>query len=419
MVFHTLRSLTGRMVICVVMTIFIPSSTAQSINLADVRYQIEATGLTWSAGETSVSSIPWEHFRRQLTLTGSAATNQPVPNPLLEDMVFPERFDWRERDGCTPVKNQGSGGNCYPCWAYSLIGACESVFKINTGLDLDLSEQQLIDCNTNGYGCDGGFIHGWTALRDYGAVTETCYPYIAEDGECTQSQCEPQGWITGVYPVPFSVNSLKYALMHHGSLSCSMTVYNDFMFYTGGCYENDKMQPINHGVVIVGWDDALCDGTGAWIVRNSWGPNWGDGGVAYMKYGTCNIGRHAQWFEYSQFPVESGLHYGLFVPDISLVEGDWFILERRFGNPAPETVRFREFLLLDIRGEYWFYPDFSGQAHWTDHVLEPDDHAFDILLSFRWPAGAEGLQDIRFWGVCLDPETPGLMAWDMVEWDSL
>jgi hypothetical protein len=265
-------------------------------------------------------------------LPGSSPVDWPSPDPKLDTMSFPISFDWREHGGVTPVKDQGVTPNCYPCWAFSLIGACESAFTIATGDITILSEQQLIDCNTNGFGCNGGFVNGWTALRDYGAVTADCYPFAGEDGECVQSGCEPAGWVAGVYPVPYTVNSLKYALMHHGALSCSMTIYNDIMSYSGGCYENPGTQAINHGVVIIGWDDTMCDGDGAWIVRNSWGTSWGDVGVAYMKYGTANIGRHAQWFEYSPDPVPQGLHYRLFMPTVLLAENDWFKRLRVFAT---------------------------------------------------------------------------------------
>ena len=108
-------------------------------------------------------------------------------------MTFPEKFDWREHNGYTEAKDQGGEGECFSCWSYSLIGGVESAIKIATGEDFDLSEQQLIDCNTNGYGCDGGFKDGWTALRDYGAVLESCYPFVADDTDCAESDLRTGG----------------------------------------------------------------------------------------------------------------------------------------------------------------------------------------------------------------------------------
>lgn len=341
----------------------------------------------------------------------------PTPNPLVESMDFPSRFDWRENGGCTPARQQGMG-DCYPCWAFSLIGAAESALMIGTGMEMDLSEQQLLDCNSNGYGCDGGFINGWTALRDYGMVEESCYPYIDEDGDCLQTNCTPVGWIAGVYPVAHSIKSLKYALMHHGALSCSMTVYNDFMFYASGCYENGSTQPINHGVVIVGWDDTMCGGTGAWFVKNSWGTGWGDDGVAYMQYGTCNIGRDAQWFEYSGSPVTGEVHHRLNMPQMQASETEWFILERNIGNSGRSPVEILEFIVLDACGGFWFYPGFSENVDWWTGTIPRNQYLSDVILAFEWPAGFSVPGGIRFWGACFDATAFDLLAWSMVEWTS-
>ena len=66
---------------------------------------------------------------------GSAPGPAVTPNPLIEAMEFPSAFDWRENGGYTPARTQNTTGPCYPCWAFSLIGAAESVFKIALGWD--------------------------------------------------------------------------------------------------------------------------------------------------------------------------------------------------------------------------------------------------------------------------------------------
>ncbi|MBN1552742.1 hypothetical protein JW979_14810, partial [bacterium] len=177
-------------------------------------------------------------------------------------------------------------------------------------------------------------------------------------------------------------------------------------------------KPINHGVVIVGWDDSMCGGEGAWMVKNSWGTNWGDEGVAYMKYGTSKIGMHSQWFEYSDHQPDQPMHYGLFMPDTSLDAGDMFILERRYGNPDDTAADVWEFLFLDVYGHYWFYPCFSQTIDWTELSVGVDQYRYDVILAFEWPEHAEGLAGLRFWGGFLDADTGGLLAWDMVEWGS-
>lgn len=342
----------------------------------------------------------------------------PTPDPLIEMMDFPSAFDLRQTGGATVAKNQGFSSTCFPCWSFSLIGAAESAIRIATGIEYDLSEQHLLDCNTNGYGCSGGFVDGWTALRNHGAIEEECYPFLNADSPCGQDTCTPVAWISGVYPVPFSVKSIKYALFYHGALSCSMTIYDDIMSYSEGCYSNDGTKSVNHGVVILGWDDSLCNGEGAWIVKNSWGPGWGEDGCVLMKFGTCNIGKHAQWFEYSATQPGTQLHYGLSMPDTTLSAGDRFLLERYTGNPSVDPIQFLECILLDISGTYWFYPDFTMEPAWSDYNAKPGEYRSTVILNFQWPEATPAIHDIRFWGATWDIHSFELLAWDLVEWNA-
>jgi hypothetical protein len=77
-----------------------------------------------------------------------------------------------------------------------------------------------------------------------------------------------------------------------------MAVCGGFQTYTGGCYQ-EACTSINHGVLIVGWDDTMCGGAGAWIVKNSWAPDWGVNGYIYMAYGACYIGYGAEALNYT------------------------------------------------------------------------------------------------------------------------
>ncbi len=106
------------------------------------------------------------------------------------------------------------------------------------------------------------------------------------------------------------------------------------------------------------------------------------------------------------------------MPDTSLAEKDLFILERRFGNADEARVEFTEFILLDVNGEYWFYPGFTQETDWQEESLNPGQYGYDVLLSFTWPSGVGEFKDIRFWGACFDSASYELLNWDMVEWSS-
>ena len=131
----------------------------------------------------------------------------------------------------------------------------------------------------------------------HGAVGEACMPYHANDTEpCAQTGCDVVATIDDYYYVDYDVDAIKTAVLN-GPVAAALAVCGGFNSYTGGCYEENCTE-INHGMTIVGWDDTMC-GDGAWIVKNSWGPDWGVDGYIYMKYGTCYIGYGAAAINYS------------------------------------------------------------------------------------------------------------------------
>ncbi len=219
---------------------------------------------------------------------------------------IPPSFDWRTRTagGMPPIRNQGG---CGSCWAFAAMGALECAIKIQDGHDVDLSEQWLVSCNRHGWGCDGGWwAHDYLCYigdqcDSIGAVLEQDYPYTATDAPCSCSDPHPYrietwGYIGAAQGVPI-VPAIKLAIMQHGPVTVSVAVDNYFQAYRGGVFTICTAAEINHAVVIVGWDDNL-GASGAWIMRNSWGPNWGDSGYMYIAYGCDMIGYAASFMEY-------------------------------------------------------------------------------------------------------------------------
>jgi hypothetical protein len=249
------------------------------------------------------------------------------PPPLIDSR---DRFDWRDMGGVTPVKDQA---NCGSCWDFAATGAFESAILILDGIEMDLSEQQVLSCNPWGSSCSGGWMEDAYALfRDHGAVEELCMPYEADDDvPCTEGLCDVVATLYTWIDIPNNVNSIKNALLD-GPISTTFMVYGDFHW---DCYWHADTGDLNHAVVIVGWDDSICNG-GGWILKNSWGSSWGDNGYFYMPYGSCGIGR------FSMQPILPGLtfNYPNGLPDLIQSTGGSTVrveVEGLAGTPEPGT----------------------------------------------------------------------------------
>lgn len=277
-----------------------------SAEIARIQAENDARGYHWTAGPTSMNRIaPSERHRYARFIPyGEEGLHDTAPAPPTTVAIqqtgartLPAVWDWRTQGGVTPAKSQGA---CASCWAFAAVGALEAAVRIHTGRTEDLSEQQILSCNARGYGCSGGSVgEAFEVLRGRGAVSEACMPYVANDQiPCTQYECFYVDYLDDYFSVPESIAILKEHV-YQQPLTTTMIVYEDFLSYTGGCYEHEGEDGTNHSVLIVGWDDLACDGAGAWICKNSWGPGWGINGYFYIKYGICRIGSGALAIEYN------------------------------------------------------------------------------------------------------------------------
>jgi len=245
---------------------------------------------------------------------------------------LPGRFDWRESGIVTHVQDQNPCGACY---AFAFLGSFESKLQIDGAGSYDFSENYAKECNweeVNNYqrsghpvgSCDGGGPEMMTNLfSQTGTVLESCDPYVASDVAC-HSGCPYQktllGWRYASGDDLPVADVLKAYLYTYGPLATSMYAgqftfeswKQEFSAYDGSytLYHPGTQAP-NHGVLIVGWDDNLehAGGRGAWIVKNSWGTDWGgtcgyggERGYFTIAYGSASIGTNAgfvsEWQDY-------------------------------------------------------------------------------------------------------------------------
>ncbi|XP_060802597.1 uncharacterized protein LOC106143626 [Amyelois transitella] len=208
------------------------------------------------------------------------------PNELDPTQVR-SSFDWRDKNGVTPIKNQN---NCGSCWAFSIIGALESQYAIKQQQMLDLSEQQVVDCDQGDQGCDGGWINNaGLYIVDKGVMSESDYPYVASNGNCQYDSNKVVGKASSCMQLPSGVSEedLKAALTQYGPISVAVdaTGWNS---YTGGI-ASCQSSACNHAVVLVGYNDEGSQPY--WIIKNSWGSQWGEQGFIKIPLGSgaCNI----------------------------------------------------------------------------------------------------------------------------------
>ncbi|KAK4759353.1 hypothetical protein SAY87_022485 [Trapa incisa] len=218
--------------------------------------------------------------------------------------AVPSSIDWRERGAVTPVKNQGQ---CGCCWAFSAVSAIEGIIKITTGRLVSLSVQELVDCDTEGVnkGCSGGLmdVAFEFIVKNGGIMTEADYPYKGVDGTCAAKNASRQAtMITGFEDVPaYSELSLQKAVaIQPVSVAIDAGGY-DMQFYSSGVYTGECGTQLNHGVAAVGYGADEDSGAEYWIVKNSWGEKWGEGGYVKIarnvdaKEGHCGIAMQASY----------------------------------------------------------------------------------------------------------------------------
>ncbi|KAF7849059.1 hypothetical protein BT93_L1286 [Corymbia citriodora subsp. variegata] len=194
---------------------------------------------------------------------------------------IPESVDWVKKGAVNPIKNQE---RCGSCWSFSVVAAVEAITQITSGVLPNLSEQQLIDCATNGnQGCRGGWMdNGFEyIINNHGINSESNYPYVGVDGTCNmQASSVAKAKISDYRDVsPNEDDMLKAVVMQPVSVALDSSGAA-FQNYAGGVFIGPCGTNLNHAVTVVGYGTDT-DGTKYWLIRNSWDVSWGESG--YMR----------------------------------------------------------------------------------------------------------------------------------------
>lgn len=199
-----------------------------------------------------------------------------------EDVRIPTDFDWRLLigSGLQDIRNQGS---CGSCWAFAVTAVAEGLHILKHGHSpIDLAEQTLVSTCSPAGNCSGGYFDAFDYLRDQGLPAESDDPYLARNSQCRsglKSQLKIQSWgYIGSPDRSPTTEEMKKAIYKYGPIA--VDVNGNFGSYSGGIYQNCRGGQTNHMVVIEGWNDD----EGYWIMRNSWGREWGEDGYMRIKF---------------------------------------------------------------------------------------------------------------------------------------
>ncbi|XP_073309084.1 cysteine protease RD19A-like [Primulina huaijiensis] len=245
-------------------------------------------------GVTQFSDLTSREFRsqflgvnRRLRLPSDAHKADILPTNDL-----PTDFDWRDHGAVSPVKNQGS---CGSCWSFSTTGAVEGAHFLATGKLESLSEQQLVDCDHEcdpedkdscDSGCNGGLMNSAFeyTLKAGGLMPEKDYPYTGTDrGACKFDKTKIAAKVANFSVVSLDEDQIAANLVKHGPLAVALNAVYMQTYMRGVSCPYICSKQLDHGVLLVGYGSSgyapiRMKEKQYWIIKNSWGENWGENG---------------------------------------------------------------------------------------------------------------------------------------------
>lgn len=219
--------------------------------------------------------------------------------------TLPDKFNLKDYGLVGPVRDQGKMGSC---WTFATSGALESALLKATGKLYNFSQDNIQNTmlQYSIYGVDG-ILEGAQQSTGVGYLVNWYGPYPTdldrydELGKVSThiNMANESIHVQDVVFFPTRQNAtdnyiFKKALMDYGAFLVAIYSGENSKYYneTSAARYYNGTKGINHAVTLVGWDDNYPasnflnppSGDGAWIIKNSWGTDWGDEGYFYLSY---------------------------------------------------------------------------------------------------------------------------------------
>lgn len=258
-------------------------------NLNVIRTHNANPDKTFIMGVNQFTSLTPEEFAARF-VGYDASAYKDAPVKIFDTTDLPASVNWTAAGAVTSVKNQG---DCGSCWSFSTCGSMEGLNAIKNNQLVSLSEQQLMDCSWlyGNKGCDGGSMIAaleYSAKR--GLMNDTIYPYKGKTSLfCKYKEDEVQFKNSGHTLVQAnSVEQLMAATVQQPISVAVEANQASWQNYQSGVITKDCGQQLDHGVLVVGYGETAHN-VSYWLVKNSWGTDWGMDGYLMIEKTSANV----------------------------------------------------------------------------------------------------------------------------------
>jgi cathepsin B len=261
----------------------------------DIVKAIRSKTRSWVAHDVASNPLNKYTHEELMGMLGTYIVPSNKQYPGSEVVETPSDFDSRKQwpSFIHAIRDQQQ---CGSCWAFGATEAFSDRFAIasNGKINVVLSPEDMVSCDTNDYGCNGGYMDmAWEYLDKNGVVSDACFPYTAGSGfapSCSQ-KCtteKPYTCVDGSITQSQGVEQIKSEIYTNGPVEGAFTVYEDFFSYSSGVYHHTTGGIAGgHAIKILGFGTE--NGTPYWLCANSWGAGWGESGFFKIQQGDCGI----------------------------------------------------------------------------------------------------------------------------------